>query len=209
MSCQVYRLHVAKYYSAQDKLKALAVVVAVGGNYHAAARRTGINRQTLRSWRIQADEAKFRTDASGVTGFDQSKSKGLPTPTPGIPRPVQDLITLKGGVARPTTEWQDIAMHVNEAAAGMAARVYEEAASALLDRIPDMSGRDLMIAYGIASDKMLDHRDGRKGMQVKVEVDNRQMVATPANLDQLSLPELRALLDQAKKDEASVESTFA
>lgn len=104
-----------------------------------------------------------------------ARELGIPRPTLILWRdtPVSDI---------PDTRKTDIV--------GRLARVMDS----VLDRIGELvprteNVRDLGVVYGILSDKMLDHRDGRKGSEVNVNVDNRQ-VTLPRDL---TVEELRRL----------------
>lgn len=72
----------------------------------------------------------------------------------------------------------------------LTSEVFEEASRYLRAELPNMKGRDLAVAYGIASDKFLDHRDGRKAT---VAVDNRtQSLVLPEGTTLEELKRLRA-----------------
>lgn len=64
----------------------------------------------------------------------------------------------------------------------------------LIERIPDMSGRDVAIAVGILTDKHLDITLGRKGAQIIA--DNRQVNLTLP--DGTSIDDIRTLRDQLR-----------
>ena len=66
---------------------------------------------------------------------------------------------------------------------------FRQALDLLAERLPIMEPRDLAIATGILSDKLLDHRDGRRGTNVNIDARS-QHLALPASL---TIEELKAL----------------
>ena len=66
---------------------------------------------------------------------------------------------------------------------------FRQALELMAEKLPSMGARDLAVATGILSDKLLDHRDGRKGMELNIDARS-QHLALPASL---TIEELKAL----------------
>lgn len=156
--------HGTNGYSVSTVRYALATLIMNNGNLHVTEAQLGITRATLRQWRNASNRA---------LGIDKSH-----IPTTDGTRPPQtqlrmDLINQQGHAAIPIPtivrrSYNSTNPPPTDIApldfAALWAGVQTQAIQRLLELIPTATDlRQVALAAAIASDKHLDHRDGRKG----------------------------------------------
>lgn len=133
-------------YTDAERIAALAQLEANGGNVTRAARAAGVARPTLISWRNAALAAA--PERTALTKADTA----------------------------PDTVKTDWAANYGKAALLGAQIIFENLTRYVGQALKPSELRDVAVVAGIAVDKHLDYRDGRKSANVNVEVDARTLV---------------------------------